>query len=84
MKLDELVNKNYNQLSENDFYIWNYISKNRKECENLSIDQLASKCNVSRSTVLRFAKNSLKGYSELKLYLKLENEEEMKIQIMLI
>lgn len=76
MKLDELVNKNYNQLSENDFYIWNYISKNRKECENLSIDQLASKCNVSRSTVLRFAKKiSLKGYSELKLYLKLENEE---------
>lgn len=75
MKLDELVNKNYNQLSENDFYIWNYISKHRKECENLSIDQLASKCNVSRSTILRFAKKiSLKGYSELKLYLKLDNE----------
>lgn len=76
MKLDELVNKHYNQLNENDFYIWKYISNNRKECEKLAIDQLAHKCNVSRTTILRFAqKISLKGYSELKIYLKLENEE---------
>lgn len=76
MKLDELVNKHYSQLNENDFYIWNYISNNRKECEKLAIDQLAYRCNVSRTTILRFAqKISLKGYSELKVYLKLENEE---------
>ena len=75
MKLQELVNKHYNILNENDIHIWYYISNNKKECENLSIDQLAYKCNVSRTTVLRFAqKISLKGYSELKLYLKLENE----------
>ena len=75
MKLQELVNKHYNILNENDIHIWYYISNNKKECENLSIDQLAHKCNVSRTTVLRFAqKISLKGYSELKLYLKLENE----------
>ena len=75
MKLQELINKHYNTLNENDIYIWNYISNNKKECQNLAIDQLAYKCNVSRTTILRFAqKISLKGYSELKLYLKLENE----------
>lgn len=54
MRLEELVNKNYQSLNENDLYIWNYIIHHRKECERLSIDDLASKCNVSRSTILRF------------------------------
>lgn len=76
MKLEELINQHYDHLNENDFYIWNYISKHKKECEKLAIDQLAYKCNVSRTTILRFAKKiSLKGYSELKLYLKLENQQ---------
>ena len=76
MKLDELVNKHYGQLNENDLYIWNYISSHRKECEKLAIDQLAFKCSVSRTTVLRFAqKLSLKGYGELKVFLKLDNQE---------
>ncbi|WP_297134771.1 MurR/RpiR family transcriptional regulator [Terrisporobacter sp.] len=76
MKLEELINQHYDHLNENDFYIWNYISKHKKECEKLAIDQLAYKCNVSRTTILRFAqKISLKGYSELKLYLKLENQQ---------
>lgn len=75
MRLDELVNKYYKQLNENDLYIWSYISKNKKECEKLAIDELACKCNVSRTTILRFAqKLSLKGYGELKFYLKLDNE----------
>ena len=76
MKLDELVNKHYGQLNENDLYIWNYIFSHRKECEKLTIDQLAFKCSVSRTTVLRFAqKLSLKGYGELKVFLKLDNQE---------
>lgn len=76
MKLDELVNSHYSQLNENDLYIWNYISSHRKECEKLAIDQLAFKCCVSRTTVLRFAqKLSLKGYGELKVFLKLDNQE---------
>jgi RpiR family glv operon transcriptional regulator len=76
MKLDELVNQYYNQLNENDIYIWNYISNHRKECEKLAIDQLAYKCSVSRTTILRFAqKLSLKGYGELKVWLKLDNQE---------
>lgn len=76
MRLEELVNKYYENLNENDIYIWSYIVRNKKECMFLTIDQLAAKCNVSRTTVLRFAqKISLKGYSELKVYLKWESEE---------
>ena len=45
----------------------------------MSIDQLAFRCNVSRTTVLRFAqKLSLKGYSELKLLLKMDNQKVME------
>lgn len=83
MKLDELINKYHKQLNENDLYIWSYISKHRKECETLAIDQLAHKCNVSRTTILRFSqKLSLKGYGELKVYLKLDNEKSKRMLIM--
>lgn len=79
MKLDELINIHYKDLNENDIYIWNYISTHRKECEKMVIDQLAYKCNVSRTTILRFAqKLSLKGYSELKVYLRMENKAPLE------
>lgn len=77
MKLEELVNAHYEELKQNDIYIWNYISNHKKECCDLTIDELAAKCNVSRSTILRFAQRlSLKGYSELKIHLKWDLEEK--------
>lgn len=76
MKLDQLINKHYRHLNENDLHIWNYIASHRNECEKLAIDQLAYKCNVSRTTILRFAqKLSLKGYGELKVILKMDNQK---------
>lgn len=76
MKLTELVNTYHHNLNENDQYIWNYIEQHKHECEQLSIDDLASRCAVSRTTILRFAKKlSLKGYGELKVYLKWENSQ---------
>lgn len=75
MRLEELVNKNYQSLNDNDLYIWNYIIHHKKECERLSIDELASRCNVSRSTILRFSKRlGLKGYTELKVFLRIDNQ----------
>lgn len=75
MRLEELLNKNYDALNENDLYIWKYIMTHKKECVNLSIDELASRCHVSRTTILRFSKRlGLKGYAELKVYLRIENE----------
>ncbi|MBB6624413.1 MurR/RpiR family transcriptional regulator [Clostridium gasigenes] len=78
MRIDELINAHYDKLNQNDLHIWKYIYSNKKECCGLTIDDLAGKCNVSRTTILRFAqKLSLKGYSELKVYLKWEMTEEI-------
>ncbi|MDD8036046.1 MAG: MurR/RpiR family transcriptional regulator [Thomasclavelia ramosa] len=79
MKLEELVNRNYQQLNDNDLYIWNYIIHHRKECERLSIDELALRCSVSRSTILRFSKRlGLKGYAEFKVFLRIDNQKNDK------
>lgn len=70
MKLFERVNANYQNLNENDLYIWKIISKNQKDCVHISIEELAKRCNVSRTTILRFAKKiGCKGYSEFKVLL---------------
>lgn len=75
MRLEELVNKNYNHLNDNDLYIWQYISTHRKVCERLSIEELALRCHVSRTTILRFSQRlGLKGYTELKVYLRIDNQ----------
>ena len=54
MRLEELLNQYSDRLSENDLYIWDYVEKHKKQCENMTIEELARKCNVSRTTVLRF------------------------------
>lgn len=84
MSIDELVNIHYDKLNQNDIHIWKYIHSNKRECCSLSIDELAKKCNVSRTTILRFAqKLSLKGYSELKVYLnwELSNDKSREVNI---
>lgn len=63
MKLDERFNTYRHQLGETDMLIWNYIQKHRATCSSLSIEQLGAKCNVSRTTILRFAKKT--GLSRL-------------------
>ena len=78
MKLEELVNRHFTSLKQNDLYIWKYISNHKKECCDLTIDELAAKCNVSRSSILRFAQRlSLNGYSELKVCLKWEEQRSV-------
>ncbi|MDR0885773.1 MAG: MurR/RpiR family transcriptional regulator [Clostridiales Family XIII bacterium] len=73
MKIAELVNKNYDKFSANDNRILKFIESHRTEAAEMSIEELASKCFVSRTTVLRFAKKlSFSGFSELKVHLKME------------
>ena len=80
MNLEELVKKNYDKLNENDFYIWKYIIYHKEECKSMSIQELAEKCNVSHTTILRFAhKLGLDGYSEMKVYLKWESKSKVSI-----
>ncbi|AOR24559.1 MurR/RpiR family transcriptional regulator [Clostridium taeniosporum] len=79
MKLEEIVNNNYSKLNENDLYILKFIYNNKNKCRNLSINDLADNCNVSRTTILRFTqKLGFKGYSEFKVFLRWEEEEEEK------
>ena len=76
MKLDDLVNGHLRELSPTDLIVWRYISTHRKECCYISIYDIAVSCNVSRTTVLRFAKKlGLDGFSDLKMILKMENAQ---------
>ena len=76
MTIEELINKNRENLNKTDLHIWKYIYSHKKECCDYSIYELAEKCNVSRTTILRFAqKLSLSGYSELKATLNFEYKE---------
>ena len=71
MKIEELINNNYNKLNENDIYILKYILQNKTECFNLGITELARRCNVSKTTILRCIKKlGFEGYSEFRIYLK--------------
>lgn len=78
--IEELINKNRENLNKTDMHIWKYICNHKKECCQYSIYELAGKCNVSRTTILRFAKKlSLSGYAELKAALNFENKTNYKI-----
>lgn len=75
MKLEELVNKYYQKLNNNDRHIWNFICAHRDHCYNYTIEEFSEKCNVSKATLFRFSKKiSLNGFSELKSRLKWEHD----------
>lgn len=77
MKIETLVEENYDKLNDNDIYIWNYIMYHKNECKTMSIQELALKCNVSHTTILRFThKIGLEGYSELKVHLKWQEKKD--------
>lgn len=81
MNLYELVNRYYSNLNANDFMIWEYISNNFEKCANMNIDDLASHCNFSKASIVRFAKKlNLSGYSELKFEIKSHLQETNKLQ----
>ncbi|MFQ6793163.1 MAG: MurR/RpiR family transcriptional regulator [Thomasclavelia sp.] len=71
MTLEKLVEENYQKLNENDLYIWQYILHHKRECQKMSIKDLAYNCSVSHTSILRFTKKlGLEGFSELKIHLK--------------
>lgn len=76
MKLEKLINQYFEDLSETDRLIWQYIKNNTEKCTSLSAEELANECNVSRATILRFAKKlSLNSFADLKLYIKMYYQE---------
>jgi RpiR family transcriptional regulator, glv operon transcriptional regulator len=82
MKIEELINEHYNQLHENDFHILKYILNNKNSCYQLGINDLANKCNVSRSSILRLAqKLGFSGYSEFRVFLKWQDQEKVDREV---
>lgn len=80
MKLETLIEQNYHKLSENDLYIWEYIRTHPAVCRNISIDALSRACNISHTTILRFTRKlGLNGFSELKVILKWQENEEQPV-----
>ena len=76
MRFEEIVNAHYKNLNANDQYILRIVSADRKACVKLSINELAQRCNVSRTTILRFTqKLGFEGYSAFKAFLAFEGSE---------
>ena len=76
MKLELLVNQNYDKLNENDKVIMEQILNFKEEYCSLSCEKMAKACNVSRATLLRLCRKiGLSSYSDLKYLLK---EERIK------
>lgn len=71
MRLDDLVQENYDRMNANDHRIWQYICHHREECRKMSLRQLSEACEVSQTTVLRFLQLiHMDGYSDFKAFLK--------------
>ncbi|AYV67961.1 MurR/RpiR family transcriptional regulator [Niallia circulans] len=71
--LKDLMNKYYDQLSENDLYVINYVLNHIEECKKMSILELSEACTISKSSILRMTqKIGFSGYSEFKYFLKNE------------
>ena len=85
MKIYELVNNNYDKLTQNDLQIVEYISNNYQKSQDINCEKLADLCHVSRTTLLRFChKLGLKSFAELKYLLKQSNynkEENSSIDL---
>ncbi|MFN2747866.1 MULTISPECIES: MurR/RpiR family transcriptional regulator [Bacillus] len=79
MQLEELMNKHYKKLNDNDFHILKYILNHQDTCYKLGINELAKKCNVSRTSILRLSqKLDFSGYSEFRVFLKWEAERQQE------
>ena len=76
--MEELIQKTFDMLNENDLQIWAYIVRHKEQCKQISIQQLAVFCHVSHTTILRFAKKlGFSGYSEMRSFLKWEDKAEI-------
>ena len=57
MALEELINEHRQELNNTDMGIWKYIVQHRAAVRRSSIHELARACNVSTTTIVRFAQS---------------------------
>lgn len=73
MVLDHLINKHFEQLTENDLHIINIIRQNIDQISNMKIHDLSKLTHTSISTIHRLVKKmGFEGYSNFKFYLKMD------------
>ncbi len=76
MNLDTRYHTHFTDLNPNDHAIYQYIRNHREECQQLSINALAERCHVSRTTILRFTKKlGFQGFAEMKVLLRQERPQ---------
>ena len=76
MRLESLVNKNYDLLTANDREMVNRIFRDKESVRGMNSTQLAAYLNVSRTTFVRFMKKmGIDTFAEFRLLLA---EEERK------
>lgn len=74
MGLEALINEYFDQLNENERHITQYMLKNKEQCKQLTIKELADFTLTSKSSVLRLTqKLGFSGYSEFKYALRQED-----------
>jgi len=73
MKIDFLLNQQYDTFSENEKHICHFLSNHLRECSSQSVDAFARNCHVSKTMLVRFAqKLGFSGWRELKAKIKLD------------
>lgn len=73
IRLEEIINENKKLLNPTDMTICHFILNHRNQMRHISIHDLAKRCCVSSTTVVRFAqKLGFDGFSDLKALLKRE------------
>ena len=76
MKLDEIIDKNYDCLTSTDQLIVQEIRRDKEEIKNLNSIQTAKRLGISRTSLVRLMKKlGISSYAEFKLILKQEKED---------
>lgn len=76
MKLDEIIDKNYDCLTATDQMIVQQIRQDKEEIKDLNSTQTAKRLGISRTSLVRLMKKlGISSYAEFKLILKQEKED---------
>lgn len=80
MRLETLVQQQYDRMSTSEHMVWQYICYHRQECQTMSLHQLADACQVSHTSVLRFLQLiGMDGFNEFKIFLKWEDRKQIEL-----
>lgn len=81
MKLIQMVNQHYQNLTDVELIILEFISKHNLDYDDLSIDDLSKLTHTSKSSIVRLSqKLGFSGFSEFKYFLKYNKEQSARLK----